>query len=66
MPRAATIDAVKALRQEACILKEVVAEQALKLRRLTRPGRVWNRIPDEVRGRIVDLHSPGLRCRSAN
>jgi transposase-like protein len=120
--RAATIDEVKALRQEARALKEVVAEQTLELRLLeksmsgagedpawdtrgpekleiirrvkqshlpvrrtlrhlgippatfyrwytryqtggpealadlpSRPDRVWNRIPDEVRARIIDL-----------
>ncbi|MBO9380479.1 IS3 family transposase [Sphingomonas histidinilytica] len=120
--RAATTDEVKALRQEARALKEVVAEQALELRLLkkkhdrgwgrprmrypasekleiiriveqshlpvrqtleklgisratfyrwcdlyasggpealedrpSRPGRVWNRIPDDVRMRIIDL-----------
>src|SRR3954463_14608487 len=49
--RAATTDEVKALRQEARTLKEVVAEQALELRLLkkTRPAKPAGRLSARVR-----------------
>ena len=51
--RAATSDEVKDLRREAGSLKEVVAEADPD--QCPRPDRVWKRIPDHVRERIVQL-----------
>jgi transposase-like protein len=61
--RAATSDEVKDLRREATALKEVVADLTLENRLLkksvtadgARPDRAWNRIPDDVRSRVVTL-----------
>ena len=50
--RAATTDEVKQLRREAQDLKEVVAEQALE-DKPSKPDRVWNRIPADIRQRVV-------------
>jgi bifunctional non-homologous end joining protein LigD len=49
-PRAATTDEVKALRQEARTLKEVVAEQALELRLLKKARSGLGTTPHEISG----------------
>ena len=47
-----------------CDLYQRFGEDGLEDRR-SGPGRVWNRIPDEVRGQLIDLalEQPGLSPR---